>query len=683
MLNPSRSESIDDKKMRHNFIIFILCLAIPLCWTAATNQFQCKKYDQKTKTFAYYCTDYAKYSDGKAIENCSSRIDAAQKVDVINFEIHGCTNETVRKAVLELPNLHSMDISYSGFQTMDSFNYSHQQVETFNMSHNRIVEYKWIHFMELLGRFPQLSELDLSYNDLHAIHVFGSIDGSIIKLKKLYFHHNNITHIQSGAFVNLTELEMIDLSHNRLTRIFANAFSNAQMLQELHLEHNPIDFFVCDDLLNQKNFKFQVHLSWENVEYFNTDCIGLDLPSKYFIISNRHEAGLRPLAENYRIDCDHQNFQQIRTFKAGPNKYRSILTILRCFGSELLELDLTGNSIELIDQTMFRHFEKLTDLTLSQTQLKTFDFQWLQQQKQLISLDISHNGLELMENVLLCGNLRSLETFVTAGNRLRLLDFLQKLPKTIKNLDVSNSKIFGELKPEYFENMPDLEEIYLRSLTKLTFPNVNPFGELKNLIVLDISHNNLKGMDLTPMAATFQKLREFRAADCNIDNAIDLINQFGMDLWTLDLSGNFIGDLSDDSPLQRLNLLKLFLNRANISQFDLNTLSESNSLAYFEIANNSLIEIDLTPLSINIMELKMQSNQLEVIIGLTPEHFKKLQYLNIGKNHLPCEYLTELANDFARKNAHFEEWDKFAETCLKTNDDNNTHASTEAEIKTT
>lgn len=667
--------------MRYNFIIFILYTISALCWASA-DKFLCQKFDEKTGSFAHYCTDYTeKYSNETTIENCSPKHEEVEPTAVVNFEIHGCSNQTIKNFVKRFINLLKLDISDSGFRTMDSFNYSHQQVQTFIMSHNQIVDYRWAHFMDLLARFPQLNELDLSYNNLHAVHAFAN--QSIIKLKKLNFEHNNIAYIQKGAFVNLTELETINLSYNQLNRIYANAFSKSLALQELDMTHNPIEYFDCDDLLNEKNFKFKVYISWEYVQHFSTDCIGLDSDrnqTKSLIVSNQRQSALVASEGGYRIDCPNRNFQQIRTFIAGPNKYRHILTILKCFGAELLELDLSRNFIQNLNAATFQRFKKLTHLSLIQTGLRTFDFQVLQDQKHLISLDISNNGLESIENVILSGNLRSFETLNIAGNSLVLTDFLQYLPMTIKNLDVSNCKMVGELKREYFRNMPDLEELHLRSLKWLRFGNHNPFEALENLLVLDISHNNLRGVDLSLLAGTFEKLREFRAADCNIDRAGDLFNLFGADLWTLDLSGNFIGDLRADSPLQRLNLLGLYLNRAHISKFDLNTLQESNGLAYFEIANNFLSEIDLTPLSTNLLELKMQSNQLENIVGLIPEHFKKLRYLDIGRNHLPCEYLTELANDFARKNAHFEEWDKFAEACLKINDNNsaNTEAATEA-----
>lgn len=74
-------------------------------------------------------------------------------------------------------------------------------------------------------------------------------------------------------------------------------------------------------------------------------------------------------------------------------------------------------------------------------------------------------------------------------------------------------------------------------------------------------------------------------------------------------------------------------------------------------------EIDLTPLSNNLLELHLNDNRLNTIVDLVPAHFTKLRYLNIGQNELSCAYLTKFASDFAG-HAHFEEWDQFAEICL-------------------
>lgn len=291
----------------------------------------------------------------------------------------------------------------------------------------------------------------------------------------------------------------------------------------------------------------------------------------------------------------------------------------------------------------------------------------LQRQQNLIALDISDNHLINVNNILLAWNLQDFQEFIASGNRFKA-ELLSQLPSTIKYLDLSDTTL-GELTPKSFQYLTALEELRLKN-TRLKFSGSNPFEELDNLQLLDISQNNLHGMDFRQIASTLSKVREFRAIDCNIANATKLIELFGLNLWVLDLSGNVIGDLHRDSPLHRLNLLNLYLNQANISSIDLEMLKESSNLAYFEIANNSLTEIDLMPLAGDyLIELNVSGNQLNTVRNLTPMNFPKLRFLNIARNQLPCDGSMQLVNDWTDRLVDFEHSLVNSVNCTQINED--------------
>lgn len=641
-----------------------------MCSTTTDNdsEFLCQLFDENTHSFVYYCNDFIKLRTIDAetesyvyIENCSFHRESvaeflSSSTQVNHLEIGGCANKTVRDLIDYFNStVRTLDVSYSGYKSIHSLNFVHQRMQTINMSHNQITEYPWKTYLEFFVRFPMLYELDLSYNKLQAVHIIAN--QSLIKLERLHLQHNAISHIQNGAFVNLTQLNYIDLSHNRLDRISASAFSNLQTLQIMHIEHNPIDLFFCDDLLNMK--ALWVYMSWDRIEYFSTDCAGIAPPqslwldTQYIVAFNTSKHGFFPIAEGkYKIDCDRNSFKRIRTFNAGRNKYATVVSILECFGTTLVELDLSGNFIGIIETSTFERFVHLYELSLRDTQLLSFDFQMLQRQQNLIALDISDNHLTNINNILIAWNLRDFQELTASGNRFKA-ELLQQLPSTIKYLDLSDT-VLDELTPKHFQYLIQLEELRLRN-TRLKFFDCNPFEVLDNLQLLDISQNDLSGMDFTRIVTTLTKLREFRAADCSISNASELIELFGLNLWVLDLSMNFIGDLRKVSPFHRLNLLNLYLNQANISSFDLETLKESSNLAYLEIANNSLNEIDLMPLSgAYLIELNMSGNQLNTVNHLTPINFPKLRFLNVARNQLPCEMSRQLVNDWTDKLVDFE-----------------------------
>lgn len=671
---------------QYYFIIFVLCSTRALCTTTADNdEFLCQLFDENAQSFAYYCRGFIKHRTIDVetetyvyIEDCSFHqvpvaefLSSSSSSQVKHLEIGGCANQTVQDLVAYFnATVRTLDVSFSGYKTIDSINFVQPQLERINISHNEITEDPWTHFMDLLARFPQLTELDLSYNDWHAVHLIEN--RSIIELERLHLQHNAIAYIHIGAFVNLTRLEYIDLSHNQLDRISTSAFSHLQRLGFLHIEQNPFDFFFCDDLLNMRSL--WVYMSWDQIEYFSTDCNGIAPPqsswldTQYIVASNTGKHGFFPLAiGKYKIDCDDASFQQIRTFYAGRNKYAAVLTILQCFGTTLLELNLDGNFIAIIEPSTFDRFVHLYELSLRDTQLLSFDFQMLRRQQNLISLDISGNDLTNINNIILAWDLREFQEFLAAGNRFKA-DLLRQLPSTIKYLDLSGTKI-GELTSKSFQYLTALEELRLRN-TMLKFSWNNPFEELENLQLLDVSHNDLNGMDFTQIASTLDKLRDFRAAECNLSNATDLIELFGLNLWTLDLSCNFIGDLHKDSAFHRLNLLNLYLNNANISKFDLETLRESSNLAYFEIANNSLKGIDLMPLAGDyLIELNISGNKLSTVKHLTPINFPKLRFLNIGHNQLACETLTQLTNDWIDELVDFEHLHRSRANCTQMGED--------------
>lgn len=673
---------------QYYFIIFVLCSTRAMCATITENdEFLCQIFDKSAHSFDYYCRDFIKYRT-KDVETetyvymggCSFHRDSmveflssSPSSQVDHLKVGGCANKTVRDLVAYFnTTLRTLDVSFSGYETINSLNFAQHQLEILNLSHNQIVEHPWNNILEFFTRFPMLQELDLSYNKLNAVHLIAN--QSIINLERLHLQHNAIAYVQSGAFANLTRLKYIDLSHNQLDSISAAAFSNSRTLQTLHIEQNPIDHFFCDDLLNEKAIDFMVHISWDHVEYFNTDCVGIAPPqslwieTQYFIALNTGKHGFIPFAiGQYAIHCDIASFRRIRTFIAGRNKYAAVLAILPCFGTTLLELDLSSNFIGYLEPSTFERFHHLYDLQLRDTRLLSFDFQMLQQQQHLIALDISENDLTNINNILLAWNLRDFQEFSAAGNRFKA-DLLRQLPSTIKYLDLSGTTL-GELTLKSFQYLTALEELRLRK-TVLKFSNGNPFEGLANLQLLDISQNDLNGMDFTRIATTLAKLREFRAAECNLSKPVDLIEIFGLNLWTLDLSGNFIGDVHKNSPFHRLNLLHLFLNHANISSFDLETLRESSNLAYFEIANNSLREIDLKPLAGDyLIELNISGNKLNTIKHLTPINFPKLRFLNVEHNQLSCKTLTQLTDDWTDKLVDFEHLQMSRVNCTQMNED--------------
>lgn len=643
------------------FVAFVLCSIVSgdfLCSLSLCKddeEFQCQIFDEDSVKFSYFCKKYA----GKLSENCSYDKNLEDSSEVIHLEIGGCDNDTVLQAIDRLINVHTLDVSYSSYKSLDSLNFFHNKLNTMNVSHNDLTEYPWKKYVYFFARFPELIELDLSYNEVHGIHTF--VNRSIIKLKRFHLSHNGIAFIQSNAFENFTELEYLDLSYNKIDQITPNLFTNLNHLAVLHLENNPIDFFICDGLLNMKSLS--AHIPWDRIQYFDTNCDEFPLwstsssewvPTQFVVANFMRKGGFFNIVDNqYKLDCSDWSFENIRTFKAGTNKYINILELLQCFGSSLIEMDLSGNYIGKLKSTTFERFVNLEELSLKGAQLVFFDFQMIQQQKQLITLDISDNKLMNVENVELTGNLRFLSVFKASGNRLKS-EMIQRLPSTIKHLDMSGSNL-GRLTQKIFHRLKRLEELILRNIN-FAISTTDPFAQLDNLYLLDVSYNNLHEVDLAIFQSTLRKLREFRAIECNFLNIAEVMQFFGHNLWTLDLSGNIVGDVGLESPLRNLRLYSLYLNAASISRFDFNVLRKSNDLAILELSDNALETIDLEPLSSYLLDLNLENNDLIDIKNFTPHQFPKLRNLIITQNRLPCDSLRQINTEWQDKVRDFQIW---------------------------
>ncbi|KAH8321283.1 hypothetical protein KR074_000213 [Drosophila pseudoananassae] len=96
--------------------------------------------------------------------------------------------------------------------------------------------YKDYRITDISEKLPLYTDtLDLSWNALDKAPVFASDS-----LHQLNLMHNNITHLTSGNFKQLTSLRELYLGWNSITQVDAGAFDGLPHLQTLDLAHNNI-----------------------------------------------------------------------------------------------------------------------------------------------------------------------------------------------------------------------------------------------------------------------------------------------------------------------------------------------------------------------------------------------------------------------------------------------------------
>lgn len=144
------------------YSIIVVLLFVKFC---ESNDFQCGVSDDLRESIEFYCTNYAAIKP----ENCSEtflyttcRYD---KFKVKNLRIGGCDLDEVAKLVEEFENLCTLDLSYSGIESLDSLYLKHAHLTKLNVSHNQLAEIP----AKFFSQMPELNEIDFSFNELSKI----------------------------------------------------------------------------------------------------------------------------------------------------------------------------------------------------------------------------------------------------------------------------------------------------------------------------------------------------------------------------------------------------------------------------------------------------------------------------------------------------------------------------------
>lgn len=608
--------------MKH---LMLLLVIIPsLC---EASEIFCQLFDDNTQSLEEYCENFRE----SVPLDCSEEIITNDAVQVTQLKIRGCDNETVLDAIKRFRYVRTLDISYSEFKSLKWFDLKLERLMAFNASHNELLQIP----QELIKRNPDLAELDLSYNN------FEKIDSTNFrgagKLEKVFLSHNFLNEISYKIFWDSKDLEHIDLSNNYFLAI--PIFPSNEMLRTIHLEENPIEVFGCSHLTTMSSVS--VYLSWKDLISFSghLDCEGRELR----VIRNSGNEGVLPAwSRKYQIHCNDQSFKNVRYFAAGRNGFENVTEILPCLGSSVTYLDLSGNIIGHMDTNTFKRFIDLSRLYLSDTKLIEFDFSVLQNQEYLITLDLSSNYLQYINNIELLMNFELIEFMVAENQLVNTPEMIQYLRPSVEKLDFSGNFV-EELNTTTFDRLTAIQSLNL-SDTVLYISDFNPFQPFKGLVILDISYNNLDNLNATILSTTLNELSEFYAANCHIENASDVIFHLGPSIEALDISGNTLNSLNATMFEMLRSLQYLNLSNTNLMSFDYGTLHHQSNLHTLDISYNKLREIDLWLVTGQLERLSLEGNDLVKVNNFEQSRFQRLQSLAISRNWLPYDNLKELMN---------------------------------------
>ncbi|XP_053418122.1 transforming growth factor beta activator LRRC32 [Nycticebus coucang] len=431
---------------------------------------------------------------------------------------------------------------------------------------------------QLLGEAPGLRILSLAENSLTRLtrHTFRGMPA----LERLDLHSNVLMDIEDGAFEALPRLAHLNLSRNSLTCI--SDFSLPQ-LRVLDLSCNSIEAFQTAP---EPQAEYQ--LAWldlrENKLLHFPDLAALPRLIYLNVSNNLIRLPVGPPQGSEGIHAPSEGWSALRL--SNPSWNASTHP-----PSQLLNLDLSYNEIELVPDGFLEHLTSLRFLNLSRNCLRAFEARHSGSLPCLVLLDLSHNVLEALElSARALGSLRTLSLQENA---------LQDLP------------------PYTFASLASLQRLNLQG--NRVSPCGGPgepgpsgcvaFSGISSLRILNLVDNEME--ILRAGAFLHTPLTELDlSANPGLDVATGALAGLEASLEVLALQGNGLAVLQVDLPcfscLKRLNLAQNRLSH-------LPAWTQAVSLEVLDLRNNSFSLLPgsaMGALETSLRRLYLQGNPL-------------------------------------------------------------------------
>ncbi|KAK3580126.1 hypothetical protein CHS0354_034066 [Potamilus streckersoni] len=459
-----------------------------------------------------------------------------------------------------------------------------------------------------------------------------------------------ISDIQDGSLLSLNELKILNISRNLLTNVTKLQFQGAPNLRQLDLSYNQLDY-VFEDFCEIFPRIRLVSLKGNRFKVFDfmqiSDChhiTEIDLSSNQLLTISTSVALLRNL----------------RILNLANNNLGN-LTLGSSANSSIENLNLSNNTIAFLSQDSLEGMVKLKYLNLSYNSLEVHEnfHNLFSHTRSLESLDLSFNNLTSLaaESFVYMQNLTRLnisynqisnisEPSFKGLSSLLYLDLLGNnltyLPSgsfgdmnSLEHMDLSNNMIESTEGIEYWPPLVSLKmknnrmkalpiqlngsritELYFQynNITKLKQTN---FDNMKNLLHLDISNNNILSIDngtfISCVSLKILILRSNRITTPLTWSTFKGLNN----LVYLDMAQNEIAVVSG---IITENSLK------NVEKMDLshNAFERIDNTLKFGIVNSSIKELFLQDCSIsqisqtafaglkNLLTVNLERNKIQV-----------------------------------------------------------------------
>lgn len=399
------------------------------------------------------------------------------------------------------------------------------------------------------SQFQDIESLDISYSGYKSL----SLTSEEFKnLRLLEASHNEISIISGGLLQKVPELESLDLSRNYLMAVAKSDFDNVRKLKSVNFSHNILESMNGDVFANLTELQI--------IRLDNNRLSNIPVFSANQNLKELH------LEENQQITTFNCTFLSSMSSVA---VYLSWKHVTSFNGNQ----DCEGKQFRVVANSEFEGIIPTSD--------GTYEF---------------HCNDQSFQN---------LQNFVAGRNAFENInDLLNLLTPTTQKIDLSGNHI-GELNATAFERFWNLRELSLSDtdLTDFDFSVLNVKNQ-KYLTHLDISKNNLKEVKSAVLLKYFGGLYAFNAAGNEIENLEEVIGYLSSTVQKLNLSGNPVKNLNQNTFAKFISLRDLILSDTDLIIDEFNPFEHLRSLSNLDISHNNLSNVNFAMLSNSLEQLQ-------------------------------------------------------------------------------
>ncbi|WRX29454.1 Leucine-rich repeat - like 10 [Theobroma cacao] len=555
-----------------------------------------------------------------------SKVQNLQYLDLSNNNLYFNSNHA--SADYTLPNLQSLDMS--------SCNMSSEFAQFTSLMQLNLTDSAFAGQIPLqISHLSKLVSLDLSWNYYRTLdeRTLGGLVQNLTEVRQLFLDGINMSSINPSVLMNISSsLSSLSLEDCGLQGKFPENIFHLPNLKLLNLRyHHDLNIYLPN--FNQSNHLELLDLSLTNLSGALPNSIGNLVSLKYLLLSYTSLSGALPNSIGNLVSLKDLDLHQTSLSGALPNSIGNLVS--------LEHLDLSGTSLSGALPNSIGNLVSLEYLDLRYTSLSGALPNSIGNLVSLKILTLSFTNLSgALPNPI--SNLRSLKYLSLSGAPLCAgsLNSIGNLI-SLESLDLKACN-FSRIIPRSLGNLSQLNH------SNLSRNNFSGISQLVNLTSLDLSSNNLSGIEEFDLFSKLQNLDSLYLSSCNINQFPQFLRgskvlriygkipkwmwDVGKDsLFYLNLSRNFMTEL-EQLPWKNIEILDL---SSNLIQGDL--LIPPLTTSIFLISNNNL-NGEMSDLICNVSYLEILDISHSHLSGIIPQCFGKLSkslcMLNLGTNKL-------------------------------------------------